>query len=70
MKLASRPLKPRKLSAARAETGALHPAAALRRTLTVTIIPVTFASGAAAPGLRAGVYRSGVKSVLYISPPF
>ena len=50
MKLASRPLKPRKLSAARAETGALHPAAALRRTLTVTIIPVTFASGAAAPG--------------------
>ena len=28
----------------------MHPAAALRRTLTVTIIPVTFASGAAAPG--------------------
>ena len=52
MKLASRPLKPRKISAARAETGVLcTPPAALRRTLTVTIIPVTFASGAAAPGL-------------------
>ena len=51
MKLASRPLKPRKTSAARAETVFLHPPAALRRTLTVTIIPVTFASGAAAPGL-------------------
>ena len=51
MKMASRPLKPRKISAARAETGgALHPPAALRRTLTVTIIPVTFASGAAARG--------------------
>ena len=52
MKLASKTLKPRKISAARAETGVLctHPAA-LRRTLTVTIIPVTFASGAAAPGI-------------------
>ena len=28
----------------------MHPPAALRRTLTVTIIPVTSASGAAAPG--------------------
>ena len=50
MKLASRPLKPRKTSAARAETVFLHPPAALRRTLTVSINPVTFASGAAAPG--------------------
>ena len=54
MKLASRPLKPRKISAARAETGVLcTPPAALGRTLTVTIIPVTFASGAAAPGQGA-----------------
>ena len=46
MKLASKPLKPRKISAARAETRVLcTPPAALRRTLTVTIIPVTFASG-------------------------
>ena len=47
MKLASRPLQPRKISAARAETGVLcTPPAALRRTLTVTITPsVTFASG-------------------------
>ena len=45
----SRPLKPRKISAAQAETQ--HPPPALRRTLTVTIIPVTSASGAAAPGV-------------------
>ena len=32
----------------------MHPPAALRRTLTVTIIPVTFASGAAAPGFDDG----------------
>jgi hypothetical protein len=58
MKLqASRPLKPRKISAARAETRVLcstHPTALRRERLTlwltVTIIPVTFASGAAAPG--------------------
>ena len=51
MKLAYRPLKTRKISAAGAEAGVLcTPPAALRRTLTVTIIPVTFASGAAAPG--------------------
>ena len=58
MKLASRPLKPtvpRKISAARAETGMLcTPPAALRRTLTVIITPVTFASGAAAPGEGLG----------------
>ena len=42
-------LKPRKISAAQAETQ--HPPPALRRTLTVTIIPVTSASGAAAPGV-------------------
>ena len=50
MNLARRTLQPRKISDARAETGAIcTPPAALRRTLTVTIIPVTFASGAAAP---------------------
>jgi hypothetical protein len=49
------PLKPRKMSAAWAETGVLcTPPAALRRTLTITITPVTFASGAAAPG--SGLY--------------
>ena len=32
----------------------MHPAAALRRTLTVIITPVTFTSGAAAPGEGLG----------------
>ena len=36
----------------------MHPPAALRRTLTVTIIPVTFASGAATPGAATHRRRS------------
>ena len=34
----------------------MHPPAALRRTLTVTITLVTFASGAAAPGSRSATF--------------
>jgi hypothetical protein len=51
MKLASDPFNPAKfpLRGPRRGCFAPHPPA-LRRTLTVTITPVTFASGAAAPG--------------------
>jgi hypothetical protein len=58
MKLASRLLQTRKISAARAETGVAPPRrseAHPKRTLTVTITPaVTFESGAAAPGYFVG----------------
>ena len=56
MKLASRP---QNFRCAGRDKGALHPTgtAALRRTLTVTIIPVTFASGAAAPGSPSRLRR-------------
>ena len=54
------PKRPQKFRCASLKGDASHPPAALRRTLAVTITPVTFASGAAAPGVAFDDNRAAI----------